>query len=87
MVAPQVEIVRPMLNITDGAIPVVHVIHAKTVGDAAAREAHEARLQIGERLDQIGTEMLEPVVGGAWFEGNEIKIDGTFRGEGESQSA
>ena len=31
--------------------------------------------------------MLEPVVGGAWFEGNEIKIDGTFRGEGESQSA
>ena len=87
VVAPQVEIVRPMLNITDGAIPVVHVIHAKTVGDAAAREAHEARLQVGERLDQIGTEMLEPVVGGAWFEGNEIKIDGTFRGEGESQSA
>ena len=30
VVAPQVEIVRPMLNITDGAIPVVHVIHAKT---------------------------------------------------------
>ena len=59
-----------MLNITDGAIPVVHVIHAKTVGDAAAREAHEARLQVGERLDQIGTEnAFEPVVGGAWFEG------------------
>ena len=29
--------------------------------------------------------MLESVVGGARFEGNEIKVDGAFRGEGQSQ--
>ena len=44
VVAPYVEVVRAMLHRADGAVPVIHVVQAQSVGDAAAREAHEARV-------------------------------------------
>ena len=86
MVAPQVEVVRPMLHRSDGAIPVVHVIHAETVGDASAREAHEPRVQIGKGLHQVRTEVLEPPIRGARLKGDEIEIHNAFGPEAQSQS-
>ncbi len=72
---------RAMLHFADGAVPVVHVVHAETVRDATARESHESRMQVGERLHQVGAEVFETLVGGAWFERDEVKVDGARLGE------
>ena len=77
VVAPYVEVVRAMLHRADGAVPVIHVVQAQSVGDAAAREAHEARVQVGQRLDQIRAEMLEALIGGSRFEADEVKVPGS----------
>ena len=76
-----------MLHRADGAVPVIHVVQAQSVGDAAAREAHEARVQVGQRLDQIRAEMLEALIGGSRFEADEVRVDGAGFGESQAESA
>ena len=76
-----------MLDRSNGAVPVVHVVHAEAVGDAAAWETHKSRMQVGERFHQIGAEVLETVIRGAWLKGDKIEIDDAFAGEGQAQRA
>ena len=87
MVSPEVEVVRTVFDWSDGAVPVVHVVHAEAVGDAAAGESHESWFKVGERLHQVRTEVFEPVVGGARLQGDEIEIDDAFSSEGQTQRA
>lgn len=87
VVAPQVEVVRAMLDRSDRAVPVIHVVDAEPVRDASAGEAHEPGFQVGERLDEVGAEMLEALVGGARLERDEVEVDDAVLGEGESQHA
>ena len=87
MVAPEVEVVRTMLDRSNGAVPVVHVVHAEAVGDAAAGESHESWFEVGERLHQIRAEVLEAAVDSAWLQGDEVEVDDAFAVEGQAQCA
>ena len=74
MVAPDVEVVGAVFDGTDRVLPSVHVVQSQAMGDAAAGEPHEPRMQLVKRLHQIGAAMLQPLVSGRRFAGDEIHI-------------
>ena len=74
MIAPDVEVVGTVFDWADRALPPIHVVQSQAVGDAAAREAHEPRVQLVERADQIGAAMLQSLVGGRRLAGDEIHV-------------
>ena len=46
------------LRRADRAFPVVDIVYTVAVGHAAAGEAHEARVDVGEFLGEVGTETV-----------------------------
>ena len=75
MVAPEIAQRLARLKRTDGALPVVDVVDTVAVGHAAAGKAHETRMEVGERLRQIGAEAVAaPLEGIAREERDQVEM-------------
>ena len=58
MISPQIAQRLAGLQRTDGALPVVDVVNAVAMGHTAAGETHKTRMQVGQRLGQVGTKSV-----------------------------
>ena len=75
VISPEVTKRLARLKRTDGALPVVDVVDTVAVGHAAAGKAHEARMEVGERLRQVGAEAVAaPLEGVAREERNHVEM-------------
>ncbi len=75
MVAPEVTQRLALMEFADGALPVVDVVDAVAMRHASTGEAHEARMEVGKRLGEVGTQSVAATVeGGAREERNHVYI-------------
>ena len=60
MIIPYIAVGRAILKRSDGVFPPIYIIQSVAVAHAASGESHKLRLQVGNRLCEIGTQSVLP---------------------------